>query len=169
MVNNIQKANRYKVPLVASLITSDYNNMDEAITYPFSLFRIGHHILWPITLLCFIDSVRVTIKYYRLNNKSLPLNYCSCSLLITILANIFRIPRAIDVCGVRLGYFVATLSTICCTTVLIVRYPNTAHVYVAFTVSRNNRFLLWPTFVHPPRWPWHHQLTVHLYLLVASL
>jgi hypothetical protein len=86
-------------PVVASSLTEDYNNMDEAIDNYFSLFRICGYILCPLAMFCMYYSINVTRRYYEINGGRLRVNYCTFSLMMTIMANTVRIVRAVDVLG----------------------------------------------------------------------
>jgi hypothetical protein len=102
LVDLFHEARSKKVPLVVKSLTADSSEMDKAITNRASLFRLGHYLLITMATLGLWHSIRVTLKYFLIKGKSLPLNYCTYSLIITVIANVFRVARSIDILGVSI-------------------------------------------------------------------
>jgi hypothetical protein len=97
-------------PLVAASISTDYNDLDEAIEDSNSLFRSSQYVLLVGSITGLLHSIIVTSKLYIESNRTLPFqNFCTWSLLVTVVANVVRVVRSCDVMGFVgvIPYFIA--------------------------------------------------------------
>jgi hypothetical protein len=76
------------------------NPLDAAVTNPLSAFRILSNIYSVVAVACTVDSLRVLVKFYRIQGNNLPLrSYCTYSLVLIVIANVLRVVKSIDVMG----------------------------------------------------------------------
>jgi hypothetical protein len=101
LVDLLDASYKMGTPLYVSSLSIDGDKMDDAFTNPYSLYLTSHYILLAMVLMGSLDNGRVMVQYYSIRDGKIPVNYCTFSLVITAVANVFRIARAIDVLGVR--------------------------------------------------------------------
>ena len=103
--------------LVIASIQDDEAPISTAIDTPGSLYNVLRPVsmVWSFTV--WVYSLHVGRKYYRKHSNTLPLNYSTLAVVLTVVTGILRIVKSVDIVGVSLRMFWPICVVYCVSTI----------------------------------------------------